>query len=142
MMITTTTLVLLPLLAGAYAYMPTTTTTATTRRVGAGGARVTTTMGLESAASRLRSEHLDSLSRLSSRMSKVQVETIKDVQIARVGEDAVELAVVSCEDDRCVSILVPLDLPVVCRLKTTASTSASSRTSRPSTKKRKRVLYV
>mmetsp|Transcript_30332 Transcript_30332/g.97793 ORF Transcript_30332/g.97793 Transcript_30332/m.97793 type:complete len:266 (+) Transcript_30332:22-819(+) len=78
--------------------------------------RPLTTMGAESAATKLRQECLDALSRLSSRASHVAIQTIKDIQIARVAEDAVDLQVVSCDDDRCVALHVPLELPVVCRL--------------------------
>jgi len=94
------------LTAAAEAY----TMAATTTRV----RRTTTTMCAQSVGERLKLECLDSLSRLGSRMSHVEISTIKDVQVLRVDEDFVEMQVVSCEEDRCVSLLVPLTLPVKC----------------------------
>lgn len=78
--------------------------------------RNTMTMCAESVSERLRVECLDSLSRLGSRLSHVEISTIKDVRIVSVEEEAVKVELVSCEDDRCVSLLVPLAFPVRCEM--------------------------
>jgi len=62
----------------------------------------------------LRAEHLDALSRLAAHLSHAAISTIQDVSIGRVTADTLELQVVSCEDDRCVSLLVPVAFPMAC----------------------------
>jgi len=71
-------------------------------------------MTLETASQRLQVDCLDSLSRLAAKFSNVKLQTINQISVSEITESSVQLQVVSCENDSCVSLLVPLEFPNRC----------------------------
>lgn len=69
---------------------------------------------LRAASERLEVECLDSLSRLASSLCHAELKSIENIMVTKVTPTEVEMQVISCDQETCVSIFVPLLLPEVC----------------------------
>lgn len=69
---------------------------------------------LRAASERLEVECLDSLSRLASSLCHAELKSIENIMVTKVTSTEIEMQVVSCDEETCVSIFVPLLLPEAC----------------------------
>ena len=70
--------------------------------------------GHEIAASHLPTDHLDVLARLASKLKHMRLEDIEQVVVIGLSDHDLELQVMTCEDEECVSVLVPVEFIAPC----------------------------
>ena len=70
--------------------------------------------GHEIAASHLTTDHLDVLARLASKLKHMRLEDIEQVVVIGLSDHDLELQVMTCEDEECVSVLVPVEYIAPC----------------------------
>lgn len=75
---------------------------------------MTTSSSSSSVQYRLETECLAALGRLASKFSNAKIDTIEQVIVNKLTECEVELHVVSCDSDKCVSLLLPIQFPTSC----------------------------
>ena len=66
------------------------------------------------AASHLTTDHLDVLARLASKLKHMRLEDIEQVIVIGLSDHDLELQVMTCEDEECVSVLVPVEFIAPC----------------------------
>ena len=66
------------------------------------------------AASHLTTDHLDVLARLASKLKHMRLEDIEQVVVIGLSDHDLELQVMTCEDEECVSVLVPVEFIAPC----------------------------
>jgi hypothetical protein len=70
--------------------------------------------GHDIAASHLTTEHLDVLARLASKLKHMRLEDIEQVIVIGLSDHDLELQVMACEVEECVSVLVPVEFIAPC----------------------------
>ena len=70
--------------------------------------------GHQVAASHLTTDHLDVLARLASKLKHMRFEDIEQVIVIGLSDHDLELQVMTCEDEECVSVLVPVEFIAPC----------------------------
>ena len=79
-----------------------------------GPRRVSVAAPLRSVSEDLRTAHMASLARLASNLKNIRIEDIEEVFVTAVDGVHIDIQVMTCEDDGCVSVLVPITFPERC----------------------------
>jgi hypothetical protein len=72
--------------------------------------------GHDIAADHLTTEHLDVLARLASKLKHMRLEDIEQVFVIGLSDRELELQVMTCEEEECVSVLVPVEFIMPCSM--------------------------
>mmetsp|Transcript_2086 Transcript_2086/g.6203 ORF Transcript_2086/g.6203 Transcript_2086/m.6203 type:complete len:209 (-) Transcript_2086:63-689(-) len=70
--------------------------------------------GHDAVGEHLTTDHLAILARLAARMKHMQLEDIEQVVVIGLSETELELQVMACEDEECISVLVPVEFIAPC----------------------------